>query len=242
MFRLGLSVVVLCAWVEGAFAQGAYSLEHRDWEVSAFGGGSFVEKFELPTSVSGNGQQSSRTVGMRYASGYEVGLRVNQNLGDFGAATLEYSFANQPLTFTNLSPSIPTLSLGQAVHHLTYAVSYLPMSRLRRFRPYGGAGAGAALFYIHKDSKSEAAELGLALRDSWKFVVSFGGGFKYLVGDQVALTLDVKDHLSGIPTYGLPKSAQIVNGQFQPGLFNSGIMHNVQINFGVAFQWDEWSP
>jgi hypothetical protein len=49
---------------------------------------------------------------MHYASGYQIGVRVTQNLGEFAAASLEYNFANQPLRFTNLTPTVQSLSLS----------------------------------------------------------------------------------------------------------------------------------
>jgi hypothetical protein len=114
----------------------------------------------------------------------------------------------------------------------------LPYSR--RFRPYGKIGAGASLFFIHSSSKDEAAQLGVQLRDSWKFTFSWGGGAKYLIADQLALTFDLKDLISGIPGYGLPLSASVVNGVYQPGLSRSGLLNNWQVNFGVSFMWNEW--
>ena len=112
--------------------------------------------------------------------------------------------------------------------------------RLSRFRPYGKIGTGASLFYIQKSSKREALGRGLELRDSWKFLATWGGGFKYFATDELAFTFDVKDHLSGVPSYGLPSSARKVNGQYQPGVSSTGVMHNWQLNFGVAVQWDNW--
>lgn len=239
MLRLTAILVLTLACFRPAFAQESYSPEHREWEASGFLGGSFGGNSQFPTTVSGDSQGSSRTVGMHYASGYQIGMRVTQNLGDFWAAALEYNFANQPLRFTNLSPGIQSLSLSHNVHHVSYNVLYLPLSPKQRFRPYGTMGAGAALFYIPGRSKNEALALGLGLRDSWEFAFNWGGGFKYLVQDQFALTFDLKDQVSGIPSYGLPRSAQVINGQYQPGISRSGLLHHWQLNFGVAFQWDE---
>jgi outer membrane protein W len=222
-----------------AFAQRSYSPEHRDWEVTAFGGGSFVNDHEFPTPVVGVGQQQSETVGVHYAAGYQVGLRIGENLGDYWGADLEYSFANQPLTFTNLSPAIQSFSAGQAIHHFSYNVSYLPFTPRSRFRPYGSIGAGAALYYISKASKIEASSLGLSLRSDWQFAANFGGGFKYLIEDEVAVTFDVRDQMSKFPSYGLPQSTQVIAGRYQPGLARTGLLHNWQLNIGFTFQWDD---
>jgi opacity protein-like surface antigen len=238
--RLIPVLVLALACVQPVFAQASYELEHREWEATPFLGGSFAGKFQFPTPVSGSDQESSRTVGMHYASGYQIGVRITQNLGDFWAANLEYNFANQPLRFTNLSPSIQSLSLGHLVHHFSYNGVYLPFRPQQRFRPYATAGAGVALFYLPARSKNDALALGLSLRDSWEFAGNWGGGLKYLVHDQVTLSFDVKDQISSVPSYGLPRSARVTNGQFQPGIARSGLLNNWQLNFGIGVQWDEF--
>src|SRR6266850_2318075 len=226
MFRLSITLVFTFACAPLIFAQ-----EDHQYEGGGFVGGSLLAGgFQFPTAVSGSEPGTSRTVGVHYASGYHIGARIGENLGDFWAADLEYSFANQPLRFTNLSPNIQSLSLGHSIHHFSYSVSYLAPVGLDRFRPYGKIGFGGTLFDIHGTSKDEALGLGVKLRDSWKFTLNWGGGFKYLVDDQTVLTFDVKDFVSGIPSYGLPFSAQLVNGQYQPGLSRTGRLHNVQLN------------
>ena len=240
MFRLGLSLVIVFAGVQAVFGESSYSSDDEIWEVSAFGGGSFLGNFQFPTPVFGKGQDGSQTVGLDYATGYQVGVRLTENLNKFWAADLEYSFANQPLTFTNLSPNIQSLSLGQSVHHFSYNLAYVALPYVRRFRPYAKIGTGASLFHIHNDSKQEALERGLGFRDSWKFLVNWGGGFNYLVHDPVSVTFDVKDNMTGVPSYGLPSKARIVDGHFLPGLSRSGLMNNWQINFGVTVQFYDW--
>jgi opacity protein-like surface antigen len=241
MLRLILALPLVCLCGQVVFAQSPYLLEHRQWEFSGFAGGSFMSgEDEFVTQVRDNGTAlTTRTVGLRYASGYQIGMRVGENLGDFWTADLEYSFANQPLTFTNLSPTIQSLSVGQFVHHWSYSISYSPASRLKRFRPYAKIGTGATLFFLHGENKELAFQQGLRLQDTWKFLVNWGGGAKYLVHDQVALMFDVKNNMTGVPNYGLPKSASIVNGVFFPGMARHGTLNNWQLNFGIAYQWDE---
>lgn len=238
-YRAGLVFIVALGCARLVYGQDSYSPEHREWEVSGFVGRSFGAKFQFPTQVIGNVQEPSRTVGMRYDSGYLLGVRINQNLGDYWNADLEYSFANQWLRFTNLSPSIQSLSLDQYVHRFSYDVSFVALPRTRRFRPYAGAGIGAALFYLPGRVKKDALELGLSLRDSWELLFNFGGGVKYLVMDGFALTFDVKDRLSSVPSYGLPLSARVVNGFYQPGISSHGIVQTPQVSLGFTYQWDE---
>src|SRR5262249_28409844 len=138
MLRMILAVPLICVCGQVVFAQSPYPLEYRQWEFSGFAGASLMSgEDEFVTQVRDNGAAvTTRTVGLRYAKGYQIGMRVGENLGDFWTSDLEYSFANQPLTFTNLSPSIQSLSVGQFIHHWSYSISYSPASRLKRFRPY----------------------------------------------------------------------------------------------------------
>jgi hypothetical protein len=227
------------AWARPAIAQEGASLEHRQWEASGFAGGSFATSFRLPTPVSGSDQEFSRAVGMHLASGYLIGARITDNFKESWSGDLEYSFGHENLSFTNLSPVIQSLSLTQYTHRLSYNVSYLPLPPPKRFRPYGDVGVGTALYFLPGQSKEIALGQGLNLRDTWVFLVNWGGGFRYLLQDQFAFTLDLKDRLSNVPSYGLPDSARVVNGQYQPGMHTHGIAQSWQINFGLTFQWDE---
>jgi outer membrane protein W len=240
-FRAGAFAVIsflLMVFVssESGFAQ-RNEWPYREWEVAGFAGGSFVGNFRFPTPVSGSSQ--TQTVGMHYASGYQVGLRITENVRDGIAVDVEYSFANQPLRFTNLTPEIPSLSVGHSVQHLSYNVTYLPLSREKRFRPYVSLGAGAVLYHIAKQSRIDAEAMGVGLHGSWVFAMNAGGGFKYLVQDQFALTFDVKDQVSRVPSYGLPKSASVVHGFYQPGVARHGFLNNWQLNIGAVYQWDD---
>jgi opacity protein-like surface antigen len=238
-FRIAIfAVALVCSGY--AYAQVIQAPENREWELTGFVGHSFGADFQLPTPVSGAGQPSAQVVGMKIKPGYLVGARVAQNLGNYWATDLEYSFAAQPVRFTNLSPTIQNLSLNQYIHYLSYNVSYLPLPRSSRWRPYGVAGVGAGFFYLPGSVKKDALDLGLSLRDSWEMVFNFGGGVKYLVMDQFALSLDFKDRLSRLPSYGLPVSASIVNGQYQPGISLHGTFNNAQLSFGFTYQWDEF--
>ena len=239
MPKLTLVLLLTVACSRSLFGQ---SLPERfDWEGSAFAGVSFVGTRNFSTSVSGSAQETSRTVGVHYAPGYQIGLRLKENLGgEYWGADLEYSFANQPLRLTNLTPSIQNLPLGQSIHQFSYSVSYTAFSPADRLRPYFKVGAGTSLFYIHGDSKDEALRLGVALEDSWKFAVNWGGGLTYRFDDQSAFTFDFKDQLTGLPSYGLPSVTRVVNGLYEPGVSRSGLLHNVQFKIGGSFQWDWW--
>jgi hypothetical protein len=241
MQRLLTLLLLLILSTPAAMAQGVYTdWWFYEWEVTPFAGGSFGKTFDFPTFTDGI-PTPTHTVGVRYGSGYQVGVNCRQNLGDYWAADLQYTFANAPMEFTNLTPSVPNLRLGQSIHTFTYNGTYQALSYRHRFHPYARAGAGATLFFLNGSSKSGAeALLGVPLRDSWKFAVSYGGGFKFLFDEEVGMTFDVRDTVSGVPSYGLPRTAQVVNGVFIPGLDRDGFLHNFQVNLGLTFRWNDW--
>ncbi len=71
-------------------------------------------------------------------------------------------------------------------------------------------------------------------------MMNWGGGFKYMADEQTALLLDFKDFVTAVPSYGLPRTTQVVNGQFQPGFTPTGLLHHIQLNIGVAYRWNDW--
>jgi opacity protein-like surface antigen len=220
-------------------AQGAFRLTHGEWEFSVFGGGSFLGSNTYPTPVTGPGQPASRTVGLRYGSGYQMGVRVSDNQWQHWGATLEYGFSNQPITFTNLSDSLPSLSLGHSIHRFAYDVNYYFRDRDSRWRPYAFAGPGVSLFYVKGPAKTSAAAQGIHLSDPWKFTMNWGGGVKYLLHRQVAGSFQFSDSLSGVPGYGLPESGSVVSGVYVPGFHANGYLHNWLVSLGFVFQWND---
>jgi opacity protein-like surface antigen len=239
MWRLVLVLVVSCP--VSALAQTSLLPHYREWEITGFTGGNFIGEYHFPTQVVGSNLESTRTIGVDYGSGYQFGFRLTENVNDYWAADLEYSFTDQNVHFTNLSPDVPSLSVRNWINHINYNVVYLPFPRENRFRPYVGGGIGAIFFFIPGKSSSEAQQRGLQLDDSWRFLFNVGGGLKYLIIDQFAVVFDFKDSLSRLPSYGIPDSASVINGQFHPGVDIHGTLNNFQISIGANVQWDDFA-
>ncbi len=221
-----------------AKAQG-FSLTHGEWEASFFYGGSLPTSGTHVTPVEGSGQNSPGTVGLRYAKGYMIGVSLSQNPWEHWGAALEYVFSNQPMTFTNLSDSIPSLSLGQSVHRFAYDVVYYPRGRHQRLRPYAFAGPGIALFYIKGASKDAASVQGItSLSDPWKFTMNWGGGVKYLVREHAVASFQFSDSVSGVPGYGLPEIGKTGQAGYVAGFRPDGLMNNWLVSVGFTYQWE----
>jgi opacity protein-like surface antigen len=229
----GTSVLVLIislAFAALAHAQGPF---HRRWEVSVFGGGSFAGDDTHDTPVAGSSQETSRRVGLRFASGYQVGGRVTENRWRHWGAAFEYSFSNQPVTFSNLSNDLSSVSFSNSVHSMTYQILYYPFDAWSRLRPYVFAGPALSLFQI------DDSTAGIDLSDPWKMTMSWGGGLKYVHRDRVGIGLQFSDAVSGVPGYGLPTTAIESESQSVPGFRPDGFLHRWQVTLGLLYQWDD---
>lgn len=206
--------------------------EKDKWELSFFGGVGLSSDQTATTPV--QGLEQTRVGGIHYANGYLLGVRISETLGTRTGAELDYTFSNRPVTFSNLSPDVPNLSLDHGVHTFLYSLLYYPNARSGKFRPFISAGVGASLFALDGDDRDVAAVDGVYLKNRWKFVTGIGGGFKYLMSDKWGFRVSVRDNISGVPDYGLPAIAATAG---TPALDTDGTQHNWQITGGVSFYW-----
>lgn len=234
-----LLVMLFVGLLEAGRAQSPYPVSHRRWEFSAFGGTSIVKDQVFETSVGGE-QQFTVPVGVQYSSSWLAGARLSESMGDFWGAEFEYSYANQPVRFTDLTPGIPTLTLSQGVNTFAYNFIFFFTNPSKRIRPYAIAGIGTSLFHTYGSAKSDAEAAGVNFGNSWTFVFDWGGGVKYLFHDHWAARVDFRSHLGTMPDYGLPSSATVSQGQYIPGLAASGTLQNWHVTAGIAYQFDGW--
>jgi opacity protein-like surface antigen len=241
MRRLLLPLLFLLpGLLQVGLAQAPNPISHRRWEFSAFGGTGIVKDQTFDTTVVDGEQQFSIPVGVQYNSSWLVGSRLSESMGDFWGAEFEYSCANQPLRFTNLTPSIPDLSVKQSVNTFAYNFIFFFTNPYKRIRPYAIAGIGTSLFQTYGSAESDAKAAGVNLGNSWTFVFDWGGGVKYLFHDHWAARVDFRSHLGTMPDYGLPPSATVSQGNYVPGLATSGTLQNWHVTAGIAYQFDGW--
>lgn len=217
------------------YSQG-YVQQQKKWEFSFLAGVSSSGDQTSSTPISG--QELTRNVGLEYASGYLVGFRITENLGEHFGAELEYSFANQPMAFRNLRPNLPRLELDHREHSVVYDVLYYPLPRSSRIRPYALAGIGACFFQIDGDSMDDALSQSVSLRNRWKLAGTWGGGVKYFITDKWGVRFDIRDQISGIPDYGLPHVAPSFQGVSGPAFKPDGLLQTWQISAGVLVVWN----
>lgn len=216
-------------------AQPQWAQSFNKWEFSFFGGVARAGDRTSPTLV--QDLELVRPISLNYAAGYLLGARLSENLGEHFAAELDYSYANQPFDFVNLTPSLPLLEFDHHIHTLYYSILFYPVERNHTLRPFFSVGAGASFFQVDKDSKDMASFEGVLLRDRWKFVGGFGGGLKYLINNNWGLRFDIRDQISGVPDYGLPAAASSFQTTISPAFNADGLMHHWNLSGGIIYHW-----
>ncbi len=200
------------------------------WEFSAFFGSSHRGD---TTFLAPQEENTSTPVGQNFASGYLVGVRITENFAKHFGAELEYSLANHPLEFTNLAPVLPSLRLANKVHQFAYTILFYPYDRQIPIRPFLSAGIGTSLFQTPSDSKNQALDKNVEVKDRWKLAFYYGGGIKYQKNRNWGFRLDIRDQLTGVPNYGIPS-----NGPAETRIRPDGVLHNWQFSLGLMYAFE----
>jgi outer membrane protein W len=211
-----------------AMGQGTAYGRKDKWEFSFFAGSSHRGEDVFATPSEGVG---TRNVTLRFAPGYVAGVRISENLGEHFGAELDYSLANQPVELRNLSPTLQVLNLDHRVHSVAYTVLFYGLKRDSRLRPYAAVGPGISLYETFGESEDNAVALGLSLTNRWKAAGIIGGGVKFRTTEQTGFRFDVRDHITGVPDFGLPHAATIQTAGFRP----DGQLHNWQFSVGFFY-------
>ena len=209
--------------------------DQKKWEFSIFAGGGGLGGNTFETPVQG---EDPHLVTLDAKGGYVYGVRITENRTRYWGAELEYSLANHPLALLDLQPNSGRLDLDQLVHRISYSLLLNPQIPLPRVQPFALVGAGASLFQLGGDSEQKAAAQDVDLKNRWKLAFSYGGGIKLHVSPNWGFRLDLRDQVTGIPDYGLPSEAAILDGRQSPALRPDGLFHNWQFNIGLAYRFD----
>ena len=231
MIRSDLVVVsLLILFLPSVSAQ---TPDENKWEVSGFGGFGGAGDGTYVTPVEGG---STQDVGLDVEQSYVLGVRITENLGQHLGAELEYAFTNQPLLFEDLSPTLPTLALDHKVHKFAYGILFYGTGRDKRIRPFGSIGFGTSFFQVSGRSQDEALRQGVDLKNRWKLGFSYGAGIKFKGASGWGIRADFRDQVTGVPDYGLPSQAPILeSGEIGPAFRPEGALHNWQITGGFVY-------
>lgn len=211
-----LSVLaVLCFFTSLAHAQGL--------RVFVEGSGSFLKNEQFFATGFGGRFRSN------YVSGGKVTAGGEFSLGKILSVEGAYGYGSNNLRMTNLGTS-QELTYGVRTQRVSgNLLAHSPIS-FPGVRPYATAG----LEYDHLGPTSQANTLAftqgfagqlVTLGASNKLGFNYGGGVEWGFLPTLALRLDVRDHVTGTPTYGL--------SSFQFPI--SGAAHDVETSVGITF-------
>jgi opacity protein-like surface antigen len=212
-----------------ALGVSAGALHAQSYSVFALGGGSSL--FDKHTySVSTGEFGSTYKTGASFTVGGEIPLKkifgvegsysmVRNNLAvtnySAGATEAGYTIRNQRLS-GDLVAHMPKSFLGIK----PYLVAGLEYDR---FSPVGTASTGSSFNGYSNVTLSPANKLGF----------NYGGGLDKKLTKLVSLRVDVRDHLTGSPTYGLATTSASSSAAFPI----TGAAHNLEYSAGVVFHF-----
>lgn len=195
--------------------------------VSVNVGSSFLRGERLFT-VDGDAFQS------RYDNGFAFGVRGNLDLTKAWGMEAGYALSPNTLHVTKLGNTPEERRFDFRLQRLeANALRYIPLPGLRVFVT-GGIG-------MTRFGPSDAAKVLAATGDfindpalidtSSKFSANFGGGIESRVHSRLGIRADVRDHITGVPRFGLNQTASGSGSIFYPV---NGSAHDVETSIGLV--------
>jgi outer membrane protein W len=119
-------------------------------------------------------------------------------------------------------------------HQFAYNVLLYPGGLSpKKFNPYVTAGAGGTIFTLSQKSVNEGMNAGLGkLETHTSFTFNAGAGFFYRIKDSCSIRVDVRDHMSHPPRYGMLESSDDPAVSVFPV---KGIFHQFEVSFALVF-------
>jgi opacity protein-like surface antigen len=212
-----------------AFSMGATALYAQEYSVFAMGSiSSLLDKRYYSEHTIPYG--SSYKTGGDFTLGAEAPLKKSKILGVEGS----YSRVRNNLAITDYGLSTPS-ETGYGIHDQRLSgdlVAHAPRYFLG-LKPYLVAGLEYDRFSpTYPRSNIFNGFVNAALGSANKAGISYGGGLDMKLLPYLNLRLDVRDHLTSTPTYGLPSSSS--NGPYYP---ISGPAHDVEYSAGIALHF-----
>ena len=225
--------MVFAGWIaQPILAQASPDSHPRKWEFSVLAGAGFLSDRTFGPAETGSG---SSLVSLDYDAGYSLGFGVIENLGEKFGAEMRYGIGSLPLGAGNLTAESPAPEQAHYVHGIVYSLLVYPQGWKRgRFVPYAVAGIGASLFQPSDDS--EAPVQGVSLKNRWKLAGEMGAGVKLHLDRPWGLRFEVRDRITGVPGYGLPRTASPGEGAGL-ALPASGRLHHWQFHVGLTYNF-----
>ena len=212
--------------------QAAADSHPRKWEFSFLAGAGFLSGRTFEPAAPGNG---SAVVMLDYHGGYTLAFGVIENLAEKFGAEMRYNIGSLPIAAGSPAEGSTTPEQEHYVHGLSYSLIVYPQGwRRGRLVPYALAGLGASLFQPSGDAG--AASRGLVLENRWKLSGEMGGGVKLYLDPPWSLRFEIRDRITRVPDYGLPRAASQGEGSGAV-LPASGRLHHWQFQAGFTYNF-----
>ena len=196
---------------------------------NVFAAGSFISGERSFTSSSGVFRTD-------YSKGGKIGAGVAVDLNDHWAGEGSYAFGRNSLRVNRLDAPRPVRTFQTSLHQFTADGSYYFLPSGERWRPFLTAGLTLTRFSPTNEGASRAAqnlfELPTRISSSTKLGFNFGGGVEVPVNDSFGIRLALRNHVMGLPRFGLPEKPLNPGGVSYPV---SGIIQNLEVALGVVF-------
>ena len=176
-----------------------------------------------------------------YAGGGKAILGVEVPLDKFFGIEASYGIGSNNLEINNLTYTYTLIKSYGVRNNRGSAdiVGHIP-GVFRGMRAYAVVGVEYDLFSPTSSAQTLAKTEGFARATSATLAseghsgFNFGGGIDYKVASKVDLRIDVRDHMFGSPTYGLPQAATSASSPYFP---ISGSAQNIEYSIGLVYRF-----
>lgn len=222
--RAGWALLILSVATPAAFGQ---ILNPR---VTISGGGSFLRAER--TFVLGG-----QTFNTQFANGGRAKARLTLDLTKHFSIEGVYGFGTSNLQVTATGATLTQRAFGIREHEIQFNILHFFSVGTRRVRPFLTTGVGALRFAPTDQAKARASvndfiSAPALLSSTNQINFAFGGGIEGRFSRWLGLRLDVKDHISAVPRFGVPQTPSGPGGASFPV---DGIVHNIQAEAGIVF-------
>ncbi len=204
-----------------------------EWELSFFAGMSSLGETSSNAPIEGTSETHASS--FEPDSGILLGARITQNFDRYFSAEMDYTFSDHGGTFSNPTPTIPSLNMDQTSHSLFYNLLFHLRDSSNNLRPYAAAGVGVTYFALDDAITSATEQLGFPMKNDWELGFRVGGGAKYRLNDKIGIRIDFTDQMSDTPNFELPSVAPVNDSVIGAGYAPSGTLHNMQMSIGLIY-------
>jgi hypothetical protein len=173
----------------------------------------------------------------QFQNGAKLGLRGAVNIREHWGAEATYSFSADGLQITQVAPAT-VQNFGVHIDEFTGNALFFFTGHERFLRPFLTAGIGGSHFSPTDNAKLMAATNFLGQRavitSSSEFNFNFGAGIEARAWDHFGVRFDLRDHVTGFPSFGLPQNATSPNAPFFPV---SGRVQDVELTAGFVYHF-----